>query len=953
MLILKDCDFQPGDIIFLVSSSHSLTSRIKRAVQSFTGRDRKHGHMETISVFVCTGGSGSEDSFGYQFHNYERQLRVSVPNFVNNLYEHPTEELPGVLQQYCARKELTASKIKASLVQSDIQWMQELGQLIQEDNPLQIFEKMMAATEKSTTDHEKQEKLIALIVFCWENSGHAEVLPSSHSSLLVFRHTNPETRDKFLNEYRKQVEISENYRKKGKSRTSLWHLILSIFNSAAQDKRDRDQTLQPDDATFCAQNVIQVLNKVDPNLVARGRHVTPKSLEAGMRAATLPKILEPRPLTTQDDIPIPEDDFEALLVAEEKRNPTPPFKMMILPKAGKQLLYDFAKVLEQEIHRIKNKSMPTASSKQKAAALEEQWLKLKDLATKDYTINMQVEATLEFLHQNMPILQRKTGWLGAWMPSTSYSNIRAFARQQGIFDGDIRLYAERIKNTPKEPPPPITPAPPRTGAAKTYLFADWSFSQWSTEKRAALLQQMTKILDEGDTVYVWDGQDKKLVLVASQRELEEIINQEDFDQLWSDRVEPITQKQLLGYAQQQHLNTNNITILDYQACNKRYPQNPPFETALDNAAKLFTKHYTPSDLKKTRLNIVAIEMDNAQRDATLLASLRQTQTKIENEPNAPLNYRSGIDTKAAVAVSQRRKPIFNPLNFMTPTPSSRYYRNEVYSELTINPTPTSSFDYFELSGMHDFSDLEPATYQFHSHLSTPLIKERKRTAAAPLFLGEVSLALSHEWQALPSLSRGETLTDIAVESLKAKDVEIQYSKKSGLYFIRQINSTEQEHSASIKILLTMPPGYSSFPVWNTFKSIPGHEDIHALLMKYYQFGKDNKDSLNEAVKSGRIENGLDYLKEARHLKVGSCRLRAIAFKEEMKHLHPEIPVAIDVNSDHGFIEMELDGHWQRYCLGGYRNISTFVGNHHSFFNFIKPESYTEDNTSSFLCSGKR
>ncbi len=507
------------------------------------------------------------------------------------------------------------------------------------------------------------------------------------------------------------------------------------------------------------------------------------------------------------------------------------------------------------------------------------------------------------------------------------------------------------------------PVPPVTQPQPIYLFADWSFSLWSTEKRNALLQQMTDLIAAGNTLYIWDGKNKKLVSLADQKQLAEIINQEDLDDLWSDKVTPISQKQLLDYAQKQHLNTSNITIFDYQACNQHYSQNSSFERLLENAAPLFTSHYTPSDLKKAKRDIVAIEMDNAQQNTTLLASLAQILTKIEDEPIATPNYRSGIDTNGTSNSSQRKKPIFSPLHFMTPTPSSRYYRNEVYSELTINPKPTSPFDYFELSGMHELSDLKPTTYQFHQQLSNSIIKERKKRTSTPLFLGEFSLNLSQEWQALPSLSRGEVLLDIMVQGLKATDVEIQYSKKSGLYFMRHTRSIERP-SASIKMLLAMPTEYNSFPPWNTFRAIPGHEDIHALLMKYYRFGKNNKELLNEVINSGQINNGIDYLQEARRLNTGSCRLRAIAFKEEMSRLHPEIPVAIDINSDHGFIEMELDGHWQRYCLGGYRNISTPVNkprdhnnscstsNLHSFFH-CSHLRIPEHHTSSLFCPGKR
>lgn len=64
-----------------------------------------------------------------------------------------------------------------------------------------------------------------------------------------------------------------------------------------------------------------------------------------------------------------------------------------------------------------------------------------------------------------------------------------------------------------------------------------------------------------------------------------------------------------------------------------------------------------------------------------------------------------------------------------------------------------------------------------------------------------------------------------------------------------------------------------------------------------------------------MHNGKEYLEQAKELSIASCRLRAIAFKEEMHRLYPEIPVSIVGNPSHYFIEMELDGHWQRYCLG--------------------------------------
>lgn len=120
----------------------------------------------------------------------------------------------------------------------------------------------------------------------------------------------------------------------------------------------------------------------------------------------------------------------------------------------------------------------------------------------------------------------------------------------------------------------------------------------------------------------------------------------------------------------------------------------------------------------------------------------------------------------------------------------------------------------------------------------------------------------------------------------------------------------------------MPKNYRAHPVFSTLTTLPEHQEIHRLLMKYFKFGRDRGELRNTI--GVTVHNGREYLDEARKLGVASCRLRAIAFKEEMSRLYPEIPVSIDVNPDHCFIEMELDGQWQRYCLGGYRDTPTLM-----------------------------
>lgn len=73
-------------------------------------------------------------------------------------------------------------------------------------------------------------------------------------------------------------------------------------------------------------------------------------------------------------------------------------------------------------------------------------LPFRDLKYQDYPVELQVDEALKLIATLLPTLQRKTGFLGEWLPSTAYANVRAFARTQGIFDGDIRKATEKLKS---------------------------------------------------------------------------------------------------------------------------------------------------------------------------------------------------------------------------------------------------------------------------------------------------------------------------------------------------------------------------------------------------------------------------------------------------------------------------------------------------------------------------
>lgn len=219
MLLLKDCAIDPGDIVFVVSSSRKPLVRLKQAAQSFTTAGNKHGHMEVVTVFVCTG----KNKHGIICHNYERQLSSSIDVFIKNLQEKTVEDLTVLLLNYCS-KELTSVQIKKAC-ESGVKWIKLLASKITGDEETEDLIKQFLVASK-----ENKRRLIQLLVMLWRASGQAETLPAVNSSLLVFKHTDSKQRRQFLEAYQEQVRVTGRLHAQRKSRTSLWAVLKSFFN---------------------------------------------------------------------------------------------------------------------------------------------------------------------------------------------------------------------------------------------------------------------------------------------------------------------------------------------------------------------------------------------------------------------------------------------------------------------------------------------------------------------------------------------------------------------------------------------------------------------------------------------------------------------------------------------------------------------------------------------------
>lgn len=902
---MKECGIEPGDILLLVSNSNKLSVKVKQLSQSFTNSWSKHGHMEVISVFVCTG----KNKYGVICHNFERQLVSSQSDFINMLNTKTIEELSSCLLSY-GNNEFTLNQFKRTF-KTNIRWIRHaIFNLKGDENLEEIIEHLLAATCGN------KSKLIDLIIAFWHASGQSEILPAVKSSLLVFKHNDSEQRKKFLNAYLDEVKVTESLQRKGKHRTSFFALFKSYFSKASQDQNDREQRT-PAIKTFCSSNLMQVLNQIDPNLVNRGRHVLPKALEAGLREATQNKI---NSKNHQEET----EDFESLI--KEQKHLLAPFRMEILPAAGNELLHQLLATIDQEIYRMQHKIWKNKASRKKVADLKELLLPYRHIQFQSYPINLQVNISLKIIATVLPVLQRKTGILGQWMASTSYANVRAFARTQGIFDGDIRKACDKLKNDSsiqrqQEEKNVITGCDELSNEYQIYIFSDWSFSSWSPHKRQLILEHMLQLIETGNVLYTYENDH---LVEMTKESLYSAIHDLDFDDLLACKLKPATRTDIIHQAKQQKIDTSKITFLDYQAIKKLACDNEPIVVSLNQSSPLFASKMDDYHLNQAKKNIVDIEIANALGNEELQNELRNIRNNITEQTKCNEHiYQSGVDTKALVAQCRYRKPIFKSLDLAVPSPSSNYYRNEIYSELAINPKPTSHFEYFELRGMNKTENLIDCEYQFQSHgLTNEIINKRKSKIKQTLFKGEKSIVLTSDWHALPSLAAGEKLLDVAINGLTQKDFEIKYSNENHLYYVRLTHSENKFKDVSVELLLQMPTYYCANPIFNTLAALPKQTEIHRLLMKYLKFGKDDGGLRNSV--GTTVHDGHEYLNEARKRTAASCRLRCIAFKEEMTRLHPEVPVSIVVNSNHCFIEMDLDGTYQRYCLGGYRDVPNVV-----------------------------
>jgi len=225
--------------------------------------------------------------------------------------------------------------------------------------------------------------------------------------------------------------------------------------------------------------------------------------------------------------------------------------------------------------------------------------------------------------------------------------------------------------------------------------------------------------------------------------------------------------------------------------------------------------------------------------------------------------------------------IFSPLNQQEEI-HPRDYRLNVFQSTATNPEPCTIKKAFFQKKEGDLQlfpmtfSREPANYEGVQEL----------------------ILRSDAWMALASLSPMEQMVDFKA----SKDVEMQYSLRDNLYYIRHKPKPDMSYDMLVKVNIQFRlyvPAQCPYP-----------EVINTYIKPFLEFTEgelifDDEDA---------ILKGEDYLDAILTQRKGACRHRAFAFAHYYKD---EFKIRIVNNECHAFVEVQSNGNWIQCDLGGY------------------------------------
>lgn len=320
----------------------------------------------------------------------------------------------------------------------------------------------------------------------------------------------------------------------------------------------------------------------------------------------------------------------------------------------------------------------------------------------------------------------------------------------------------------------------------------------------------------------------------------------------------------------------------------------------------FLKLEDPEELLKepdivSKLMERGIQIIHNNRILDITSRLHHAQPNITEEQLAPKRIEPNIaksldaDTQPKPDTEFKVDKIFYPFNEQTEQLPVTVYRLDCYNKASVNPTHCTIKEAFNISKEGDLElidcdvkNVEHDVYQYKSALQDSVYVTN--------YYGKKTIEISNEWQALPSISPNEEM--LAYHLTPYDEVEIKYSSRDNQYYIR--NKTDAK-TITIDFIVAVPK--------ETPAQIP--DDIKNLVDYYKSFGV-NKLELPEAELTGE-----EYLQCLFQQRVGACRHRALLMKAHIDRAYPQYQARIIDNICHSYVEINIEGKWHRFDLGGY------------------------------------
>lgn len=285
-------------------------------------------------------------------------------------------------------------------------------------------------------------------------------------------------------------------------------------------------------------------------------------------------------------------------------------------------------------------------------------------------------------------------------------------------------------------------------------------------------------------------------------------------------------------------------------------------------------------------------------DRILIVSLLDNKRKVyraaENAPSKWCDFNTRFDQ-----TENQVKRYFYSISPDIEHPPVAFFRLKSFNALEINPNQVRVNQAVMLKNI-GVLDLQPAMdvkqHELNEFLPQVQLKADQDKEHYH-YLGQLFIELSSEWQALPSVSPIERLTDIALDDNVF--YEISYSKRDNFYYIRV---PEESICTQIRYAVRVPRS-------NPEVAMPANliDDINYLL----RFRA-------EAIRNMPQEaTGTEFLNLIWNQAVGACRHRSMLFLWR----HPE-NVRVIENDCHAFVEVMVENEAQQQVpvivnLGGY------------------------------------